>query len=92
MEVVSLMLKSRQEMLSTNINNNGTCEKSNFSTDAQHPRKLGSPSAFVPLERGVMRYPLSPFHFQHVCDLYESVEDFKIWQAERKIKTLMRIA
>ena len=79
-------------MLSTNINNNGTCEKSNFSTDAQHPRKLGSPSAFVPLERGVMRYPLSPSHFKYVCNFYESVGDFMTCQAERKIKRLMRIA
>ena len=74
-----------------NINRIGTCEKSNFSTDAQHPRKLGSPSAYVPLERGVQRYPLSPSHFQYVSDLYESIEDFMTWQAERKIKTLMRI-
>ena len=92
MEVVSLMLKSRQEMLSTNINNNGTCEKSNFSTDAQHPMKLGSPSAFVPLERGVMQYPLSPFHFQYVCDLYETTEDLKTWRARKKIKKLVRVA
>jgi hypothetical protein len=92
MEVVSLMLKSRQEMLLTNINNSGTCEKSNFSTDAQHPKKLGSPSAFVPLERGIMRYPLSPFHFQYVCDLYETTEDLKTWRARKKIKKLVRVA
>ena len=92
MEVVNLMLKSRQEMLLTNINNNGTCEKSNFSTDAQHPRKLGSPSAFVPSERGIKRAPLTLSHFQYVCDLYESIEDFMIWQAERKTKRLMQVA
>jgi hypothetical protein len=83
-------------MLLTNINNNGTCEKSNFSTDAQHPMKLGSPSAFVPLERGVSgnagTRPTSPFHFQYVCDLYETTEDFKTWQARKKIKKLVRIA
>ena len=93
MEVVNLMLKSRQEMLLTNINNNGTCEKSNFSTDAQHPRKLGSPSAFVPLEREMIsELPLSPSHFQYVCDLYESIEDFMIWQAERNTKRLIQVA
>ena len=80
-------------MLLTNINNNGTCEKSNFSTDAQHPRKLGSPSAFVPLEREMIsELPLSPSHFQYVCNLYEIVRDLKTWQVERKIKRLMQVA
>ena len=68
-----------------NINRIGTCEKSNFSTDAQHPRKLGSPSAFVPERR-----PAASRFIKFVCDSYERTEELE-WPVKRT-KKLMRVA
>ena len=93
MEVVRLMLKSRQEMLLTNINNNGAGEKSNFSTDAQYRSKLGSPSAYAP-EEDVSRASSSLYN--KICKLYESAQQLidteEIeWQSPRKTKKLIII-
>ena len=68
-----------------NINRIGTCEKSNFSTDAQHPRKLGSPSAFVPA-----RGPAGSHFIKFVCDSYERTEELE-WPV-RRTKKLMQVA
>ena len=68
-----------------NINRIGTCEKSNFSTDAQHPRKLGSPSAFVPERR-----PAGSHFIKFVCDSYERTEELE-WPV-RRTKKLMQVA
>ena len=68
-----------------NINRIGTCEKSNFSTDAQHPRKLGSPSAFVPECR-----PTGSHFIKFVCDSYERTEELE-WPV-RRTKKLMQVA
>ena len=68
-----------------NINRIGTCEKSNFSTDAQHPRKLGSPSAFVPASR-----PAGSHFIKFVCDSYERTEELE-WPV-RRTKKLMQVA
>ena len=85
MEVVKPMHKLRQKIFMTNINNNGAGEKSNFSTDALHPRKLGSPSAFVPESR-----PAGSHFIKFVCDSYERTEELE-WPV-RRIKKLMRVA
>jgi hypothetical protein len=85
MEVVKPMHKLRQKILLKNINRIGTCEKSNFSTDALHPSKLGSPSAFVPERR-----PAASHFTKFVCDAYEKTEELE-WPV-RRIKKLMQVA
>ena len=78
----------------TNINNNGAGEKSNFSTNAQHFGKLGSPSAYAP-EEDVSRASSSLYN--KVCKLYESAQQLidteEIeWQDLRKTKKLIIVA
>ena len=94
MEVVKPMHKLRQKILLKNINRIGTCEKSNFSTDALHPRKLGSPSAYAP-EEDVSRASSSLYN--KICKLYESAQQLidteEIeWQDLRKTKKLIIVA
>ena len=78
----------------TNINNNGAGEKSNFSTNAQHFGKLGSPSAYAP-EEDVSRASSSLYN--KICKLYESAQQLinteEIeWQDLRKTKKLIIVA
>ena len=75
----------------TNINNNGAGEKSNFSTNALHFGKLGSPSAYAP-EEDVSRASSSLYN--KICKLYESTQQLinteEIeWQDLRKTKKLI---
>ena len=75
----------------TNINNNGAGEKSNFSTDAQHLSKLGSPSAHASGE-DVSRASSSLYN--KICKLYESAQQLidteEIeWHDPRKTKKLI---
>ena len=70
-----------------NINRQGTVEKSNFSTNAQHFGKLGSPSDYV-LERGKAP-PATPSHLLYTCEMYEKTKELE-WPV-KKIKKLMRI-
>ncbi len=76
------------------INSNGAGEKSNFSTDAQHRSKLGSPSAYAP-EEDVSRASSSLYN--KVCKLYESaqqligIEEIE-WQGPRKTKRLIIVS
>ena len=91
MEVVKPMHKLRQKIFMTNINNNGAGEKSNFSTNAQHFGKLGSPSAYAP-EEDVSRASSSLYN--KICKLYESAQQLidteEIeWQSPRKTKKLI---
>jgi len=93
MEVVKPMHRLRQKNFMTNINNNGAGEKSNFSTDAQHRSKLGSPSAYAP-EEDVSRASSSLYN--KICKLYESAQQLidteEIeWQSPRKTKKLIII-
>ena len=73
------------------INNNGAGEKSNFSTNALHFGKLGSPSAYAP-EEDVSRASSSLYN--KVCKLYESaqqlidIEEIE-WHDPRKTKKLI---
>ena len=91
MEAVKPMHKLKQKIFMTNINNNGAGEKSNFSTNAQHFDKLGSPSAYAP-EEDVSRASSSLYN--KICKLYESTQQLidteEIeWHDPRKTKRLI---